>query len=302
MGTTRKIWPKCPGIVVRARDFSQSDIVLIRKLIRNNPSWGRTRLSQEVCKALEWRQANERCKERACRVALVRLESLGYLSLPKRKAENGGRPPSIGRAFVGVREARLTRMPELVTAKQVGTKEEARQWNAAVASYHYLGLATPVGRTIRYLLFGDDDLLGAISFSDAAWKVSARDRLLDECGLRSDISRDSIVANNRFLIFPWVEVPNLASRFLALSVRSVANDWRIKYGVTPLLAETFVDPRYYFGTCYKAAGWIHVGSTRGYAKRGSSHEFRKEPKLLFLRGLTTHIQLSLQSGAVRQAA
>ncbi len=91
----RRIWPKCNGILIRDRLFSHQDLVAIRKLIRNNGSWGRTRLSEEVCSHLGWFQRNGRLKDRACRVALLRLEELGYLSLPPRLAENGGRPPRV---------------------------------------------------------------------------------------------------------------------------------------------------------------------------------------------------------------
>jgi hypothetical protein len=33
-----------------------------------------------------------------------------------------------------------------------------------------------------------------------------------------------------------------------------------------LLVETFVDPSLFSGTCYRAAGWLKHGETRGYAR------------------------------------
>jgi hypothetical protein len=33
-------------------------------------------------------------------------------------------------------------------------------------------------------------------------------------------------------------------------------DWAGRWGYAPVLMETFVDPRDYEGSCYKAANWI----------------------------------------------
>jgi len=61
--------------------------------------------------------------------------------------------------------------------------------------------------------------------------------------------------------------PNLASRVLALTCRRLSADWAWAHGHPVLLAETFVDPTRFRGTCYLAAGWQCLGVTRGFAKR-----------------------------------
>ena len=38
-----------------------------------------------------------------------------------------------------------------------------------------------------------------------------------------------------------------------------------------MLAETFVDPSRFAGTCYRAANWIEVGATRGFAKSNATY-------------------------------
>jgi len=76
-----------------------------------------------------------------------------------------------------------------------------------------------------------------------------------------------IVNNSRFLVLPWVEVKNLASRILSEAVRRMATDWKRYYRVEPMLAETLVDPRRYRGTCYRAANWIDVGFTSGLGRQ-----------------------------------
>lgn len=162
-------WPVCRGVVVRNRLFTQSDVAALRRLIRCHPSWGRTRLSQEACTLLDWFQPNGRAKERACRVALLKLEALGYLALPPRIIERGGRPPLVRPELAeAVVPESMTTMPDTVEVRLVGTRVESQTWNGLVGKYHYLGLATPVGRFVRYLIYGASRLLGAISFSECA--------------------------------------------------------------------------------------------------------------------------------------
>ena len=200
-------------MTIRNRFFTQSDLVLIRKLIRDNPSWGRTKLSQRLCEEFRWLQGDSRLKERACRVALLRLESLGYVALPPRKAERGGRPPIIENAYdLGVTLPQITSMPMRIDVRLVELKKDARVWNSLIANYHYLGLATPVGRLIRYLLYGNDTLIGAISFGECAWNIQRRDTLLAAMGIPAHAVHQHVINNNRFLILPSVRVPNLASR------------------------------------------------------------------------------------------
>lgn len=284
-----KKWPKCNGIVVRGRHFSQSDLVLIRKLIRTNPSWGRTKLSQVLCDKLDWHSPSGLPKERGCRVALLRLESLGFLVLPTKKTETGGRPPNIFRGLQ-LDDQPISSMPAEIQIRIVENERESLQWNSIIAQFHYIGLATPVGRLLRYFVYGDDKLLGLVSFSEPAWSVTARDSILTEIGFNQSKVRDYTISNNRFLIMPFVNVKNLASRVLGQAIQRVIRDWYNKFGVVPEVAETFVDPVRFVGTCYLAANWIPVGTTKGFAKRGQSHTSQNAPKRIFLKGLSPKIQ------------
>ena len=273
----------------------QADMVLIRNLLRKHPSWGRTRLSQEICRALNWEQANGRLKERACRVVLRRLETLGFLELPERLVNNGGRPPSRVVTTIDPSPTQnLTAMPVDLVLQIVDSAPDARLWNSLVAQHHYLGLATPVGRLLRYLVFGDAQLVGAISFSEGAWRIAARDSLLEDVGISKSRVGDAVVGNNRFLILPNVSVPNLASRILSIALRRLRCDWAMRYACVPEVVETFVDPTRFAGTCYRAANWLPIASTKGFAKRGSHHTNPKAPKLMLLRGLTSQIHRKLE--------
>ncbi|WP_297288173.1 transposase family protein, partial [Moraxella sp.] len=64
--------------------------------------------------------------------------------------------------------------------------------------------------------------------------------------------------------------------------RRLATDW-IKYFKHPLLLlETFVDPRHFQGTLYKAANWQLLGSTRGFSRiSGGAYEPNASPKMVF---------------------
>jgi hypothetical protein len=161
-----------------------------------------------------------------------------------------------------------------------------------------------VGRLLRYVIKADNAVLGALSFTDPAWNLSVRDRFISELGLADSQLRDTVVCNNRFLILPMVEVPNLASRILGLAGRRLRHDWQAAFGVMPLYAETFVDPQRFAGTCYLAANWLCIGSTKGFSKVGEKHVRNGAQKLIFMRGLTTKTQneLILACGSMRKRA
>jgi hypothetical protein len=72
-----------------------------------------------------------------------------------------------------------------------------------------------------------------------------------------------LVNNNRFVIFPWAKVPELASFLLGKISRSLAEDWHRRYRQTIVLAETFVELGRFQGTCYRGANWICLGHSLG---------------------------------------
>ena len=74
-----------------------------------------------------------------------------------------------------------------------------------------------------------------------------------------------VLNNSRFLILPWVKVPNLASRVLSMATAQLANEWQERHKCRPALIETFVDPTRFDGASYKAANWELIGMTAGRA-------------------------------------
>jgi hypothetical protein len=111
-----------------------------------------------------------------------------------------------------------------------------------------------------------------VQFSSAAWRIAARDEWIgwdDRARVRN---LQHIVNNSRFLVLPWVQIKNLASRILSEAVGRVVVDWAKQYRVKPLLAETLVDPRRYRGTCYRAANWDRIRSDQRSGTAGSESE------------------------------
>ena len=117
---------------------------------------------------------------------------------------------------------------------------------------------------MKYLLYGfDGQPLACLLFGSAALACASRDTWF---GWSSETRRQNLcymTNNTRFLILPWVKVPNLASRSLARVTRQIQDDWQSVHGYRPVLIETFVDDSRYSGACYQASNWQRIGKTSG---------------------------------------
>ena len=140
-----------------------------------------------------------------------------------------------------------------------------------------------IGSRVKYIIALDGKVVGAISFCSAAFKLGLRDKFVgwDEATRLSMLPR--LVNNNRFLILPWVRIHNLASHVLSLSLKQLRTDWEQWYGVEPYMAETFVDSERYPGTCYVAANWIRLGTTKGFGRQGNTFVYHGRRKDLFVK-------------------
>ncbi len=105
--------------------------------------------------------------------------------------------------------------------------------------------------------------------------------------------------NSRFLIFPWVDVANLASHVLGQLARRVGDDWEARWGYRPLLLETFVDPAHFRGSCYRAAGWALLGRTSGDGLVRRGKQYQTSPKLIFAKALQTDFRALLCSNQLK---
>lgn len=284
-------------IVLRGRSFDVPDIETIREIVLQEWDCGRTRISQEVCRRLDWRQPNGWLKERACRDVLLRLEALDLVKLPPRRCTPNNQRRGIPRASFEQHPMFETQVTDLdlstirLDLVRGGPSEAA--WNELVARHHYLGFEVFVGRSMKYLIHSGSVVLGAIGWSEPSWAVECRDSLLGRAGLASSDIRHAGINNGRFLILPWIKVPNLASLILSRATKRVIKDWSEYYAVTPVYLETYVDSERFRGTCYKAANWHKVGTTRGFGKRGGAHHNGQATKHVYLFPVSRSIRRAL---------
>ena len=105
--------------------------------------------------------------------------------------------------------------------------------------------------------------LAMLGFSTAAWKLAPRDRFIGWSQELREKNLRRVVDNPRFLILPWIHIPNLGSHILAIVRRQLPVDWTARYNTTPVLIETFVETPRHTGAVYRASGWTRVGATQG---------------------------------------
>ena len=135
--------------------------------------------------------------------------------------------------------------------------------------------------------------IAMFGFSTAAWKLAPRDSFIGWTPAKREKNVHLVVDNPRFLILPWIEIPNLGSHILALVRRRLPLDWTERYGTTPALIETFVETPRYTGAVYWTSGWTRVGTTQGRG-RYDRHTKRAQPKKdIWLRPLRKDWQRTL---------
>ncbi|MGH9486949.1 MAG: IS4 family transposase [Terriglobales bacterium] len=257
----------------------------IRRRVREDAALTRTGLSRELAGWLGWRDGRGRLRDMSGRVVLLKLARRGVIELPPARPVTF--TPAVDEATVEqvAIDAPLAALAP-VELVQVTGPIESRTWRALMAQ-HPLGAGPLCGAQLRYLVRSRIGYLGALSFSAPARHLAAREAFIGwgDAARRAGLQR--IVNNSRFLILPSVRVPNLASHVLALAARRLAQDWQARYGVQPMLLETFVDSSH-TGACYRAANWTAIGQTCGRGRQDRGHAARGCAKRIFLRPLARH--------------
>ena len=142
---------------------------------------------------------------------------------------------------------------------------------------HYLGdLRT--GRHLLQVVEYQGQWLALLDWGASAHKLNDRDEWIGWTAQQRAERQGLVAMNRRFLILGQKRMPNLASRALALACQSLPEQWQIKYGYAPVLAETFTDIEQFEGTCYKAAGWLPCGKTKGFQRHRADY-YREHGKL-----------------------
>jgi len=180
-----------------------------------------------------------------------------------------------------------------ISLRAVAREEEPR-FKGLLDAHHYLGAVAKIGHTIWYVAAWQEQWLALLVVGAAAWKCAARDRWIS-WDLRHQYDRLHLIGNNaRFLILPGAHYPNLASRVLSLCERRISADWQAYFGHPLWLLETFVDPRFFHGTSYRAANWLYLGESRGFRRTREGYSNRAHtPKWVFVRPLVANARARL---------
>jgi hypothetical protein len=277
------------------RDFTPVEIDWINEQVEKYPDLNRVQLSQLFCSHVDWTMPGGGLKQMSCRVALLRLERSGLIRLPAQQKKvsritkvhysQKGEPQQPIHIEAGKIELCLTPVK----------RKTAPLFNELIQRYHYLGYSRMCGAQMRFFVHAGTQLVALLSFSAAAWRVAGRDDHIGWSDEQRKAHLHRVVNNSRFLILPWVEGKNLASRILAHAARKLPDYWQHSYGYKPYLLETFVEKQRFAGTCYKAANWICVGDTLGRGKRDRYYKFDKPIKSIWLYPLDRRYKAELSS-------
>ena len=259
----------------RGRVITAEEILFIRKLVAEHPTASRRRLSEKLCEAWQWKQANGALRDMVCRGLLLMLHRAGQIELPPVRYTPPNplvrrEPPQP----MLIDTAPLTgALGEIrpITLQQVRKTADEPLFNSLMEQHHYLGYEQPVGEHLKYLVWAQSRPVACMAWSSAPRHLGSRDRYI---GWNADARRRNIrfvAYNTRFLILPGVTVPNLASHILGRVTSALPGDWERMYSHPVYFAETFIDQGRFRGTCYRAANWVLMGRTTGRGKASNSY-------------------------------
>jgi hypothetical protein len=269
------------------------DLDLIRQTTRDFSALSLTELAHTVCELLAWRRPNGGLKSRECFLFLQALHQRGWLpwlSVPPRKLRprvaEWDQHSDAQAAVTGSIGDYLPAQLQLLDGR-----DDRRLFRQYLQRYHYLGYKVPVGAQLRYFVRSPQppgDVLACLLFTSAAWKMAPRDAHIGWSPTARQANLPLVVNHSRFLILPWVRVPNLASHILARAARQIPLDWWAAYRARPVLLETLVDATRYHGGCYRAANWVEAGLTQGRGRMDRSGKAQGVRKHIFLFPLHRH--------------
>jgi hypothetical protein len=271
------------------RPVTDNELKLIRELIHDFPALSLAELSRTICELLDWRRPSGGLKNHECRLLLQQLKERGWISsLPELRITSPRGPRVIKLDVRSQPDAPVTTslnncLP--LSLDLISNGDDRTLFRQYIQRYHYLGYKVPCGAQLRYFVRSrplSNRIVACLLFTSASLKIAPRDNWIgwNDSARKCHLSR--IVNNSRFLILPWIQIPHLASKILSLAAHQLIDDWLDAYRVKPLLLESFVDPQLFSGACYRAANWIHVGSTQGRGRMDRNRDVERHVKEIFL--------------------
>jgi len=279
--------------------FKRQQIKQIQSTVKAFPNLSRRELANTLCEHLDWVTPSGKNSSQACLNVLEQMEAAHLFKLPAKVLSNiRGKKKPIAWTSSTDEQTNINEELESLLPLQllpVSEPSECKSWNEYVDRHHYLGYKHPIGPHLRYFIIDRQGRkLGCLLFSFASRILPDRDYWIGWDSKARQKRLNLVVNNNRYLIFPWVSVKNLASKVLSIACQQLPNDWDTQHGYRPLLLETFVDTTKFNGTCYRAANWVQVGKTDGahVDKNGE----RKAVKEIYLYPLTKNCKTKLING------
>jgi hypothetical protein len=230
----------------------------------------RQTLLRDFCRATQWRNRQGQWCLASANVALKRLEARGLVRLPPpapraerqrpRQLVDDGQPlPALPPARASLQELWLQPIRDQ-------HDPDHGLWNRLIVREHPLQAAPLVGAQLRYLIRHPAGVVGAFGVGPAAYYLGCRDGWIGWDDATRQAHLPQVLGLARFLIRPGRRWPNLASHCYGLLAAQVAADWQARYGVRPVLLETFVDRSTQTGKSLSAANWQRLGQSQGYGR------------------------------------
>ena len=287
-----------PSTTFSGRRFTRKELTQIKDTVETFGNLSRSELALTLCEHLNWKNPAGKLKINSCVDMLERLAVLGIVTLPaKRKTKARVRRVPAFKTLpdeIPISEALGAIVP--ISIQRVSTPDDWEDFKAYLETHHYLGYKHPVGSYLAYFVVSEASRrkLGCLLFSaSAAWALASRDEWIGWEKKHRKKLLHLIISNDRFLIFPWINVPNLASHVLSLVTKRVGDDWVEVYKYRPVLVETFVDTTQYTGACYRAANWKYLGKTKGRGNFDPKHQCKETIKDIFMYPLVPDWQHTL---------
>lgn len=280
------------------RTFTPQLIQHLNQMLSEQPHCSLTALARQVCEHLHWCSPNGRLCLSSAKVALHKLQDRGSLRPPTSKGKAGRRyrlRPS-GQPLPAITHVppRAGQVQGLHLHLISGSDDPLHSlWNDLIIQQHPRGDAPLVGSQLRYLIGSEHGWLGALGFGAPAFRLSARDRWI---GWSKDARLrhlEEVVGLSRFLIRQEVRCSNLASKVLSLVLSRLPDDWEQRYGIRPLLVETFVDRSRFTGRSFAAANWMRLGTSMGRGRLGPQEPVTT-PKDIWVYPLRSDVRQRLQ--------
>jgi len=169
-----------------------------------------------------------------------------------------------------------------LTLELITDPKDITRWNKLIRKHHYLKEHRMVGESLRYVAKRKGKWIALLGWSSAAFHLQARDSWIGWTDSLRQARRPLVACNARFVLL-GPKSSNQASQILSLNLKCLSQDWQRLYDHPIALAETFVDPERFEGTCYRAANWIEIGVSKGFGRsRIDFYQLHDQPKAIFL--------------------